>query len=95
MSLTERIVELIQKTSSVLPDDVLCALRAARRRELAGSSAAVVLKTVLDNCTLAVSKGVPICQDTGTLVFFVNESLRRRVTPSLLGRAVALATERG
>ena len=95
MSLTERIVELIRRTSSSLPDDVLRALRAARRRERAGSSAAVVLKTVLDNCALAGSKGVPICQDTGMLVFFVNESLRRRVTPGLLGRAVAIATERG
>ena len=95
MSLTDRIVELIRKTSSSLPDDVLRALRAARRRERAGSSAAVVLKTVLDNCSLAGSRGVPLCQDTGTLVFFVDESLRRRVTPGLLGRAVAIATERG
>ena len=88
-------MELIRKTSSSLPDDVLRALRAARRRERAGSSAAVVLKTVLDNCSLAGSRGVPLCQDTGTLVFFVDESLRRRVTPGLLGRAVAIATERG
>ena len=95
MSLTDRIVELVRKTSSSLPDDVLRALRAARRRERAGSSAAVVLKTVLDNCSLAGSRGVPLCQDTGTLVFFVDESLRRRVTPGLLGRAVAIATERG
>ena len=29
------------------------------------------------------------------LVFFVNDSLRRRVTPALLGRAVAAATGRG
>ena len=95
MSLTDRIVELVRKTSSSLPDDVLRALRAARRRERAGSSAAVVLKTVLDNCSLAGRRGGPLCQDTGTLVFFVDESLRRRVTPGLLGRAVAIATERG
>ena len=71
------------------------ALRGALRRERAGSSASVVLGTILDNCALAAKRGVPLCQDTGMLVFFVHESLRRRVTPVLLGRAVALATERG
>lgn len=95
MNLTDRIVELIRATSSSLPDDVLRALRVARRREHAGSSASVVLKTILDNCALAAGKGVPLCQDTGMLVFFVNESLRRRVTPAVLARAVAVATVRG
>ena len=95
MTLTEKIVELVRRTSSFLPDDVLRALRAARRRERAGSSAAVVLGTVLDNCAVAAKKGVPLCQDTGTLVFFVNEALRRRVTPAVLAKAVAIATARG
>ena len=95
MTLTEKIVELVRRTSSSLPDDVLRALRAARRRERAGSSAAVVLGTVLDNCAVAAKKGVPLCQDTGTLVFFVNEALRRRVTPAVLAKAVAIATARG
>ena len=95
MTVTDRIVELIRATSSTLPDDVLRVLRAARRRERVGSSASVVLKTVLDNCALAAKKGVPLCQDTGMLVFFVNESLRRRVTPAVLARAVATATARG
>ena len=95
MKMIDRLVELVKETSSSLPDDVLSALRTAMRREGAGSSAGVVLKTILDNCALARRKGVPLCQDTGTLVFFVNESLLRRVTPALLGRAVAVATERG
>ena len=88
-------VELVRETSSSLPEDVLAALRSALRRENAGSSASMVLRTILDNCALAARKGVPLCQDTGMLVFFVNEALRRRVTPELLGRAVAVATERG
>ena len=95
MTLIDRVVELVRVTSSSLPDDVLRALRAARRRERAGSSASVVLKTILDNCALAAKNGVPLCQDTGMLVFFVNESLRRRVTPAVLARAVATATSRG
>ena len=95
MSLTDRIVGLIREASSSRPGDVLRALRAARRRERSGSSAAVVLDTILGNCALAEKGGVPLCQDTGTLVFFVNEALRRRVTRTVLEKAVAAATERG
>lgn len=91
----DKLVGLIRETSSSLPEDVLAALKTALRREQRGSSAAVVLKTILDNCALAKQKGTPLCQDTGTLTFFVDERLRRCVTPDVLKRAVAIATERG
>ena len=85
-------MRLIRDTSSKIPDDVLRAIAAARRRERRGSSAAAVLGTVLENCALAQEKGVPLCQDTGTLTFFVDRALRGRVTPASLRRAVARAT---
>ena len=91
----ERLVRLIRDTSSKIPDDVLRAIAAARRRERRGSSAAAVLGTVLENCALAQEKGVPLCQDTGTLTFFVDRALRGRVTPASLRRAVARATALG
>ena len=53
MIMTKEILELIRETSSSLPDDVLKALKAALRKEAKGSSAAVVLKTILDNCAIA------------------------------------------
>ena len=93
--LLTKIVNLIRETSSSLPDDVLAALKCAQRREAKGSSAAVVLKTILDNCAIAKRRGTPLCQDTGTLTFFVDERLRRKVTPEVIGRAVAVATEKG
>ena len=93
--MTEKIVDLVRRTSTSLPADVLRAIRAARRRERSGSSAAVVLDTILKNCALAEEKGVPLFQDTGTLVFFVNNALRRRVTRTVLEKAVAAATELG
>ena len=95
MQLADRLVELICKTSSSLPDDVVAAIARAKRRERAGSSAAVVLKTILDNVALAKKRGVPLCQDTGTLAFFVDSRLRRTVTPTALKRAVARATALG
>ena len=95
MTTTEQILNLIRETSSSLPEDVLKALKAALRKEAKGSSAAVVLKTILDNCAIAKQRGTPLCQDTGTLTFFVDERLRRKVTPSVLKKAVALATAKG
>ena len=95
MKTVDQIVKLIRETSSSLPEDVLKALKAALRKERKGSSAAVVLKTILDNCALAKTRGTPLCQDTGTLTFFVDESLRRKVTPAVLKQAVAIASEKG
>ena len=95
MATVDRLVELVRETSSSLPDDVLAALRSAHRREKKGSSAWTVLETVLENCSLAKRGGVPLCQDTGTLTFFVDKSLRSRVTAGKVSRAVAIATERG
>ena len=95
MSVADSLVELIRDTSSSLPDDVVAALAAAKRREKSGSSAAVVLKTILDNVVLAKKRAVPLCQDPGTLAFFVDSRLRRTVTPSTLKKAVAKATELG
>ena len=95
MTMVERIVELIRETSSSLPEDVLKAIRSALRKEERGKSAAVVLKTILDNCALAKRESTPLCQDTGTLAFYVDESLKRKVTPAVIKKAVAIATERG
>lgn len=90
-----RIADLIRETSSSLPDDVERAIRNAMRREQKDSSAAVVLKTIIDNVKLARKFSTPLCQDTGTLTFFVADSLRRTVTVERIKKAVALATERG
>ena len=91
----EKIAELVRRTSSRLPGDVLKALKAAARREAKGSSARMILETLVRNAALAGRNGTPMCQDTGTLTFFVDERLRGLVTPAAVKRAVAFATERG
>ena len=95
MSVVDKLVKLIRETSSSLSPDVLKALRSALRKEKKGSSAAVILRTILDNCAIAAKRGTPLCQDTGTLTFFVDERLRRKVTPAVIAKAVAIATEKG
>jgi fumarate hydratase class I len=95
MNTVEKIVNLIRDTSSSLPADVEKALKSAKKKEKPGSSAEMILATILENCALARRHGTPLCQDTGTLTFFVDERLRRKVTPALLQKAVASATEKG
>ena len=93
--LGEIVAKLIADASTSIPPDVEKALKSARRREAKGSSAAVVLGTILDNCKLARLGATPLCQDTGTLAFYIDERLRGKFTPSVLKEGVALATERG
>ena len=94
--LAVRLAEFIRLTSSSLPEDAERALkRALRREKKTASPAATVLETILANVALARKNGTPVCQDTGTLTFFVDESLRKKVTPEVLGQAVQLATEKG
>ena len=95
MTVLDRLLALIRDTSSSLPEDVEKALKTALRKEKRGSSAAVILGTIIENCALARCEGTPLCQDTGTLTFFVDSRLRRKVTPAILKKAVALATEKG
>lgn len=89
------IAELIHRTSSSLPEDAERALRAALRREAKGSSARMVLETIVRNVELARAAGTPVCQDTGTLTFFVDESLRRKAPPAVFDEAVAYASAQG
>lgn len=65
------ILELIRKTSTILPDDVARAIAEAKGDEEEGSNAEVALDVIGCNIDLAKSKSLPICQDTGTILFFV------------------------
>ena len=95
MNIVEKLAGLMCDTSSSLPPDVEAAIKKAFRGETRGSSASVVLGTILDNVRLARKLGSPLCQDTGTLAFYVDASLRRKVSPAAVKKAVALATARG
>lgn len=95
MKTADRILALIRETSSSLPDDVEKAILSAMRREESGSSAKMILKTILDNCALARKNATPLCQDTGTLTFFVDSRLRRKVERKVISEAVRKATEKG
>ncbi len=69
--LTENILELIRRTSTSLPADVEDQLHAAIKKETPGSAAHGALETILKNIELARAQSTPICQDTGTPIFYV------------------------
>lgn len=95
MKTEDKILALIRDTSSSLPDDVEKTILKAMRREEKGSSAKMILKTILDNCALARENATPLCQDTGTLTFFVDSRLRKKVNRKVISEAARKATEKG
>ncbi len=69
--LTQQILELVRLTSTDLPPDVEKALRKAVLDEEPGSAARGALETVIKNVELSRQNSTPICQDTGTPIFYV------------------------
>jgi len=69
--LTNEILELIRRTSTDLPPDVEKRLHAAVENETPGSAARGALETVIKNVELSRQNSSPICQDTGTPIFYV------------------------
>ena len=69
--LSESILELIRRTSTDLPPDVEARLRQSVENEAPGSAARGALETILKNVALSRQNATPICQDTGTPIFYV------------------------
>jgi fumarate hydratase class I len=94
--LAERFVELIRLASTDLRPDVERALRAAHEREEGGSAAQGALETILENVVLARRNSTPICQDTGTLIFYIYypTGWSTLALKTQIQAAVAIATER-
>jgi fumarate hydratase class I len=69
--LTDQILELVRLAATDLPPDVEKALNESVTHEEPGSAARGALETILDNVALARQNSTPICQDTGTPIFYV------------------------
>ena len=69
--ITNEILELIRRTSSSLPKDVEERLKASIEKEEPGSAARGALETIMKNIELSRANSTPICQDTGTPIFYV------------------------
>lgn len=70
-ALLTSLVELIRRTSAEIPDDVNRALVARLEQEKKGTIAASAMEIIQRNIELAKRKSQPICQDTGSVLFYV------------------------
>ncbi|MFN2194493.1 MAG: fumarate hydratase [Anaerolineales bacterium] len=94
--LTEAILELVRRAATDLPPDVEQSLHAAIEEEQPGTAARGALESILQNVNLAREKSTPICQDTGTPIFYVYypEGWSTRKLREQIRAAVAEATAR-
>lgn len=69
--ITETIARLSQEANYFLPEDVLAALQTGRQAEESATGQAI-LDEILQNQQIARTEQVPICQDTGLAVVFID-----------------------
>lgn len=95
--LHDSILELIRRTSADIPDDVHRAILASLENEKKNSLAANAFKIIDQNIALAKNKSQPICQDTGSIIFYVDCPVGfDQITFEEAAReAVKLATKKG
>jgi fumarate hydratase subunit alpha len=79
---------LCQEAACVLPEDVVGALQTARKRE-ESPVAIKVLDQILLNADLARDEMLPLCQDTGTTVIFLDIGQDVHVVGGDLHRALS------
>jgi fumarate hydratase class I len=96
-TLLESLIELIRRTSAEIPDDVHRAILAALDREQPGSIAQDALRIVNQNTALARQKSQPICQDTGSILFYLDAPVGfdQLAFADTARQAVTLATRKG
>jgi fumarate hydratase class I len=91
------LIELIKITSSVLPDDIQKVILEALHREEKNTTAEYAMKIIKANIDLAQKKSQPLCQDTGTVLFYISHpaGFDQLKFTNLIQKAVVKATELG
>ena len=96
-NLKANLLELIRRTSAELPDDVVRAIHQGAGQEQAGTNAGYAMHIIVQNIDLAKRKSAPLCQDTGSILFFVQapRGLDQLAFAKAAAGAVAEATAQG
>jgi fumarate hydratase, class I len=96
-ALQDSLLELVRRTSAELPDDVHKTILGALETEKQGTIAASALKIIDQNIALAKKKSQPICQDTGSIIFYVECPIGfdQMAFEEAAREAVKLATKKG
>jgi len=93
-TVVETAVKLIHDVSYILPDDVLTRLEWCRNNE-SSTIARDILGQICENARIASESRLPLCQDTGIAVFFVDVGESVSVDGAGLEAALTEATRRG
>ncbi len=72
MNLKDSLVELLRRASTDLSPDVKAVLERSYENEEPNTPARGVFQTILKNIDLAKEKSTPMCQDTGSLIFYID-----------------------
>lgn len=70
--LQNSLIEILRRTSAEIPADVQKAILTSLEKEKKGTIAESALKIIEKNIELARNKSQPICQDTGSIIFYVD-----------------------
>lgn len=70
--LKNSLIELVRRTSAEIPDDVQRVLLQSLENEKKGTIAESALNIIQKNIQMAKAKSQPLCQDTGSVLFFVD-----------------------
>ncbi len=95
--LLDSLLELIRRTSAEIPDDVHRAILTSLENEKKGTIAESAMKIIERNIELAKNKSQPICQDTGSILFYVDcpVGFDQIAFAETCREAVTLATKKG
>jgi fumarate hydratase class I len=96
-ALQDSLLELVRRTSAEIPADVHKAILDSLEREKQGTIAASAMKIIEQNIALARTKSQPICQDTGSIIFYVDcpANYDQSAFEQAAREAVKLATKKG
>jgi fumarate hydratase subunit alpha len=93
-SITSAVRRLCQEANFRLPDDVLAAMREAVERE-ESPTGKEILRQCLENARIAREEKVPLCQDTGFAVIFLEIGQGVRIAGGDLTEAVNAGVREG
>src|SRR3954466_11683386 len=96
-SLSDSLLELVRRASTEIPEDVHKAILTSLENEKKGTIAESAMKIIDQNIALAKNKSQPICQDTGSIIFYIDCPVGYdQITFEEAAReAVKLATKKG
>jgi len=94
MQITEEVARLCQEANFHLGDDVLKLLRQARSKEVS-ETGQEVLDHIIENAAIAAETPLPLCQDCGTTIVFVDIGQHVHIEGNDLETAIQAGVAKG